>query len=214
MFAIVVIGAWVVIGIVVGLIEARRGHWHKGWVVSALYGPLAIPLAAEARRQEAFVKPVTLQSGDSAPEGLSIVVGVDGSAESHHAARTVANLFADRISHLTLAAVLDFDTRASTAAGGDDGDGDLPERAEAKAALAELEAELDDEIGLQPSTVLLAGDPPSALEAFAADQGHDLLVVGTRGRGMSKVLFGSCASRLGHQHEGVPVLLVPTSPGP
>jgi nucleotide-binding universal stress UspA family protein len=214
MIGIAIVVAWLAIGATVGLIEARRGHWHKGWIVSAVYGPLAIPLAAEARRREAFVAPVTLQSGETGSSGLSIVVGVDGSDESRNAAQAVATLFADRIGRLTLAAVLDFDTAASTGADPPEPERDWPERDQAKAALTALTAELETEIDPQPSTVLLAGDPPRALEAFADENGHDLVVVGTRGHGMSKALFGSCASKLGRQHDGVPVLLVPTPTNP
>jgi nucleotide-binding universal stress UspA family protein len=209
MVVIAVLFAWLVVGVAVGLIEARRGGWHKGWVISALLGPLAIPYELQAYRRGATVTPVTLEAGKRGV-GLSVLVGVDGSDSSRVAGLTTVKLFSDRIGRLTLAAVLDFDTAASPVPSRSDPEGDWPERIQAKAALARLADEISAEIGERPGTVLLAGEPAEALEAFAADDGQDLLVVGTRGHGMSKILLGSCASRLGHQHNGVPVLLVPT----
>ena len=214
MTVIVVVLAWLAFGAAVGLIQGRRGHWHKSWVLSALLGPLAIPYGQQAHRRAASMPPVTLDVGQHRAGGLSVLVGVDGSDSSQDAALTAAKLFADRIGRLTLATVLDFDTAAST-----DGDPlypekDWPERIQAKAELAALADDLEAAHGLRPHTVLLAGDPSRALEAYAVEGGHDLVVVGTRGHGMTEVLFGSCASGLGHQHDGVPVLLVSSPPNP
>lgn len=210
MIVIVVVLVWLGFGAAVGLIEARRGYWHRGWVVSAFLGPLAIPYAVQDRRRAAATTPVTLQAGQHGASGLSVLIGVDGSDPSRDAALTAAKLLADHFGRVTLAVVLDYDTAASPAPDPMSPQADWPERAQAKAALAALADELEAEIGLRPETVLLAGDPPTALEAYAVEDGHDFLVVGTRGRGLSEALFGSCASRLGRQHEGVPALLVPT----
>jgi len=47
----------------------------------------------------------------------------------------------------------------------------------------------------------------AALDTIAAEDGYDLLVVGARGAGLSKVLLGSVASRLAAR-ASVPVLVV------
>jgi nucleotide-binding universal stress UspA family protein len=52
----------------------------------------------------------------------------------------------------------------------------------------------------------LAGRPAEALQRLAVESGHDLLVVGTRGAGLSKLLLGSTATALA-AHAKVPVLL-------
>jgi nucleotide-binding universal stress UspA family protein len=209
MVVLAVLGAWLATGALVGYIQGRRGHWRRGWLASAAFGPLAIPLAIQANHAEPTIAPHQLDPGERGPGRLSVLVGVDGSDASHKAARTITELFPDRIARLTLASVLDFDTAASPEHDPGRTVEDWPERVEAKAALASLANELQDLTDLRPGTLLLAGNPSSALEAHAVEDGYDLVVAGTRGQGASKVFFGSCASGLGHQHDGVPVLLVP-----
>ena len=53
----------------------------------------------------------------------------------------------------------------------------------------------------------MAGRPATVLDTIAAEDGYDLLVVGARGAGLSKVLLGSVASRLAAR-ASVPVLVV------
>ena len=57
-----------------------------------------------------------------------------------------------------------------------------------------------------PDLILLPGQPAEALQRLAAEGGYDLLVVGGRGTGLSKVLLGSTATALAAQAK-VPVLL-------
>ena len=205
--ALIILG-WLAIGAAVGLVEARRGHWHKGWVVSAIYGPLAIPLAAQARLTEPASTPVTIDAGEHRAAGLAVLVGVDGSDMARTAAHTIVDALAGRVARLTLAAVIDFDTAAAT--GGVTGEAEKwPERTRAEEALAAAATDLAPRLGLQPATVILAGEPSKALETYAADNDFDLLVAGTRGRGMTRLLFGSCAGRLGQNPDGVAVVLVP-----
>ena len=59
--------------------------------------------------------------------------------------------------------------------------------------------------------VLLAGRPAEALQRLAIEGGYDLLVVGARGAGLSRVLLGSTATTLA-AHAKVPVLLA-SDPG-
>ena len=208
MIPVLIILGWLAIGAAVGLIEARRGHWHKGWVVSAVYGPLAIPLAAQARLDEPRSRPVTIDPGEHRAAGLAVLVGVDGSEMAKTAAHTIVDALGSRVARLTLAAVIDFDTAAAT--GGVTGAAEQwPERTRAEETLAAAATDLAPRLGLQPATVILAGEPSKALESYAADNDFDLLVAGTRGRGMTTLLFGSCAGRLGQNPDGVAVLLVP-----
>jgi nucleotide-binding universal stress UspA family protein len=54
--------------------------------------------------------------------------------------------------------------------------------------------------------VVAAGRPAEVLSRLAAEGGDDLLVVGSRGAGLSKVLLGSTATSLA-AHAKVPVLV-------
>ena len=56
-------------------------------------------------------------------------------------------------------------------------------------------------------TRVLVGAPGSALREFAERQGFDMLVVGRRGRGLSRHVLGSVSSEL-VTHSSVPVLVV------
>ena len=56
-----------------------------------------------------------------------------------------------------------------------------------------------------------AGRPAEELQRLAVERGYDLLVVGTRGTGLSKVLLGSTATELA-AHAKVPVLLAGGDP--
>ena len=59
----------------------------------------------------------------------------------------------------------------------------------------------------QPSTVVLTGRPADALTRYAADEGYEVISIGRRGRGASKAVMGSTASRLANGAD-VPVLVV------
>jgi len=56
----------------------------------------------------------------------------------------------------------------------------------------------------------LAGEPADALERYAVDESYEVIVVGCRGMGLTKLLLASCASKLARTTT-VPVLLVPAS---
>jgi len=64
-----------------------------------------------------------------------------------------------------------------------------------------------------PELLLLAGRPAEALQRLAVERGYDLLVVGTRGTGLSKVLLGSTATALA-AHTKLPVMLAGGGGGP
>ena len=62
-------------------------------------------------------------------------------------------------------------------------------------------------MGRPPDCVLLTGEPSQALREHAGKEGFDLIVVGSRGRGASRALLGSVATRLAGSGS-VPVLIV------
>jgi len=198
--------AWVVIGVATGIVEARRGHWAKTWVLGPILGPFAVALALGAWRGRS-VAPRPLSEGRAHEGDLDVLVGVDGSAASRAAVMTAAQLFGARIRRITVATVLDFETAAPH---GDSALNPEPwdEERSAEATLQSTIEVLSDRAGVVAGSVLLAGRPADALESFAVEQGYDVLVIGCRGRGLSKAVLGSCASRLAARSH-VPMLLIP-----
>ena len=134
----------------------RRGYAPFTWlVVGAVFGPFVIPVALgrmrDARRLPALPNRESVRRGP-----VDVLVGLDGSPESLRKAEVVANLIADRIGRLTLAAVVDYDTALGGAAA---------------AAHRGAEHELSDaatrvrKLGYEIATVLLAGRRAQALGA-------------------------------------------------
>jgi nucleotide-binding universal stress UspA family protein len=192
-----VILAWVAWGAVVALVMYRRGHSLVPWLgLGVGFGPFSTVLALDVAAKEGQIGVRTLTSAARRDGPLRVLVGVDGSAASTAAARAAVGLLGPRIGDLVLASVLDYDAAAGTPAW---------ERETTRVAqlLAREKARLEP---LETATVLLNGHPAAALTAHAREQNFDLLVVGTRGRGASKAVLGSVASRLARQ-AGVPVLL-------
>lgn len=205
---VVVVLLWLAVGALVGLVEARHGHWYRAWIVMAVFGPFAVPLALVAWRGSAVPEPEVLASGRAGPGGpLDVLAGIDGSAASLHAAGTACRLLGSRVRRLMLAAVVDFDTAAPHADSALHPEPWAEER-EAREHLAHAAGTLSAPGRPVPGTVVLPGDPAHALQAYASAEGYDVIVVGCRGHGLSKLVLGSCASRLARE-AAVPVLLIP-----
>ena len=98
-------------------------------------------------------------------------------------------LLGDRLGRLTLATVVPF------------GDVKAPERRAAE--------QLRRQAGRVPTADLevLHGHPSEALRQCAVEGGYQLIVVGTRGKGLTRAVLGSAATELARDSE-VPVLLV------
>jgi nucleotide-binding universal stress UspA family protein len=204
---VILVLGWLALGAGVGFVEARRGHWVKLPLVTALMGPLAVPLVVVARQREAEVRPRWLASGRPAPGELDVLVGLDGTESSAAALATAVWLLGSRVRRLTLATVLDFDTMAPH------GDSYLhpepwEEETEAEASLADASAAVAAATGVVPATVVLAGRPADALEAHALFHGCDLIVVGPSRAGATHAALGRCGAQL-VRHGRVPVLVVP-----
>lgn len=207
MTAVLVVVAWVAIGVAAGLADARRGHWSRSWLLGGVLGPLFVPYAIAGRRRERDAEIRTVREGAPAGGGLDVLVGVDGSNGSLDALRAATHLFGDGIGRLTLATVLDFDTAGSAR------DGVLapeawPEETAADSTLRDAVAAATDDLGFEPEAVVLAGRPGDALASFARTRDVDVVVVGRRGRGWSTALLGSCASRLTATADR-PVVVIP-----
>jgi nucleotide-binding universal stress UspA family protein len=200
---------WIVLGAGMGFLEARRGHWVKLPLVTALLGPFALPLIIVARQREAAVRPRWLSGAGRGPGELEVLVGYDGTDGSRAALDVAVRLLGPRVRRLTLATVLDFDTAAPH------GDTYLhpepwDEETAAEAGLAEAARAVVAATGVAPATVVLAGRPADALEGHAFDHHCDLVVLGPRRHGAAHAALG--AAQLARRSR-VPVLLVPAAVG-
>jgi len=195
-FLLIVVPAWVVIGLLTSYVMGRRGHDLFSWgALGALFGPLVIPLAVDAARAERRGRVVPVVVGRRGAGPLHVLVGVDGSTEAAEAAVEVVTLLGDRLGDVTLATVLDFDAERT-------GQGSVYER-EARTALGEVAASLP---GVTATEVLLSGPPAATLAGYGEQHDVDLVVVGHRGRGLSDALLGSVAARLAREC-ALPVLV-------
>lgn len=197
---IVLVVAWLSAGLLSGLWMARRGY-DPLWILVALpLGLLFVPIAVE--RMSGRPAGVTTRAGGAPPAeskpgaGPRVLVGLDGSAESEEALTTILHLFGPSCALLMLAEVLHIEaTEDST-------------RADINAAsrrLSQAAARVD--CGCAVQTEVLAGAPGSALRQFAEQQDIDILVVGRRGRGLSRLILGSVSADL-VEHSSIPVLVV------
>jgi nucleotide-binding universal stress UspA family protein len=156
---------------------------------------LVIPLAFDSMRKARQAGPTTVAAGVERRGTVAALVGIDGSSESIEALEAAVHLLGPRLGRLTLATVIDFDAATTDRPWG------VREGAE-----AELRRLAEKVSGPRPELVCLAGPPAEALTKHAAEGSYDLIVVGNRGRGLSKALLGSVASQLA-RGAGVPVLL-------
>ena len=193
---VVLVLAWALFGVSTALLMGRRGHQPFMWLVLAIvFGPLVLPLAASALRHHRRGLLQRLSVGHAGTGTVDVLGGIDGSSESERAIVSAIRMLGSRLGRVTLAAVVDYDIAA------DSGLAEEKDRARTEIARAASAS------GVEPETILLAGRPAEALRKHAVEEGYELIVVGRRGRGASRVLIGSVASELARGGE-VPVLVV------
>lgn len=191
--------AWVSFGPVLAVLMGRRGHSPWTWGILGIFlGPLAVPVALDAhrRRRQAILAASAAASGPERPGPLSVLAGIDGSDEARVAVSRAVDLLGGRIGRLTLVTVIDYDTAEG------------PWRfADAEAAARRWMAEARTVVPhIEPEEYIVVGEPAQALERMASEGRYQLLVVGSRGRGLSRYLLGSVAQSLAATSP-VPVLI-------
>jgi nucleotide-binding universal stress UspA family protein len=139
-----------------------------------------------------------------------IIVGIDGSAHSHHALEWAVNEAAVRHAPLIVLTV----NQAFAGYWGDplaySGDSDLTKRAR-DAAQEETDSVLEktDEGSRPPSVTVRAVTGLPAEELLTAASGADMIVVGSRGAGgFKRLLLGSVSTQVTH-HADCPVVVIP-----
>lgn len=194
------IAAWLAIGLAIGVTMIRRGHSPVIWTALCFYGPLAGLLALTARVADSPEDPELIDKGRAGPGPLSVLVGLDGSAESANALDAVIGLFGGEVGQLTLATVINLD------------DAEIPgresQRDSATALLRQASKEVESRVDLTPATALLTGPPGPALSKYATDTGYHMIAVGSRGAGATRLVMGSAAMHLSASAD-TPVLVVP-----
>lgn len=191
-------GAWILTGAITGFFMARKGHVMYAWtLLGALFGPLVIPLAIDARRHaHQGLRETVLEPGISHEGPIDVLVGMDGSSQSLDALEAATLLFGERIGTLALVSVLDFDAESS-----EEG------RLVAERAGQDLIRHSEKVKEWDPQRLLLSGRPDEALAKYALEHNFEVIAIGAKGRGLSKTLLGSVAARLASGSD-VPVLIV------
>jgi nucleotide-binding universal stress UspA family protein len=191
--AVLVIGVtWLTIGIALSVLMGRRGFDAYGWfVLGLILGPLALVMAVYAVRHDTEAAPEVLAQAPRLEGPVDVLVGFDGSDESRAALDSASNLFGSRVGRLTVACAVPHSCGWDIERQG---------RASLRAAAAQVAPR---DVGLE----LIHGRPDEALTELARKAGYDVLVVGTRGAGLSKQVLGSVAVELA-RHATLPVLLV------
>jgi nucleotide-binding universal stress UspA family protein len=183
--AFLLLGAWIVHAVVLGVVMQRRGYNGFGWgVLAGALGPLA-DLLALIRHVPTSVD-VQTRAGSPGPGAVDLLVGIDGSSASIDAARDAIEMLGPRLGRLALAAVEPLDGTPEFDAEG---------KARLDVAVAALGPALQ-ELSVSPNTIVLHGRPASALADHATANDFDLLAIGSRGRGLSRAVLGSVATAL------------------
>lgn len=195
-FVALVVVLWVAAGLAAALHLGRRGYRSSSWyLLGAVLGPLFVPIALErGRRQERVVERAPLLAGSAADGAVTVVVGVDGSAESDRCVRDAIHLFGRGETRVVLVMAVDPDAVEFA---------DAAELDRCRGVLRERAAWFPTG---EPAVELVTGEPARALLEVATAEEADVVVVGRRGRGLSTRLLGSVAEHVSH-HARAPVLL-------
>lgn len=188
LFVAVVAGLWVLTGLLTAVtLLGRKGYRDWTWyLVGALLGPVFVPVAAErARGVTRTLERTRVTERDRRPEqGLTVLVAADGSVESDQAVRDAAALVAGTAHQVVLATVVDSEAHLAE-----------EQRTAARRLLAERAGWLPAD-GVEAVTEIGSGRPAAVLLDLAEAEGADLIVMGRRGRGLSRRLLGSVADEV------------------
>jgi nucleotide-binding universal stress UspA family protein len=193
--AAVLLGLWAFEALVLGYVMRLRGFDGYVWtILGAFLGPIAVVLAVTFVLRPPHTQPNLVRLGRGGTGHRHVLVGIDGSPESEAALERVVALFGRDLGRLVVARVIPTDASNSTEA----------------AAEQKLRDLADRHASLQPSLVVLRGEPALALRSYASTQHFDLIAVGSRGAGFTQALLGSVATELA-AGSSVPVLTVDTA---
>ncbi len=185
---VVSIIVWVIVGLAIAVTMVRRGHAPAIWLALSFYGPLLALLALTAADAERDSTPRVIDRGVPGSGPVAVLVGIDASPESYAALDEVTGLLGPQLGQLTLAHVLDHDAGQITDASN--------AQEEAVALLAAASEHIAGHMDLTPATVVLVGAAGPALAQHSDEGDYHLIVIGSRGRGATKLVMGSTAAHL------------------
>lgn len=198
LFVAVVAALWVITGVTAAVtLLGRKGYRDWTWyLVGALLGPVFVPVAAERARDDTrtLERTTVSERGRESTNGVTVLVAADGSAESDQAIRDAATLIAGTADRVVLATVVDSEAHLAQ-----------EQTAAARELLTARTAWLPAD-GPEAVVEIGSGRPATVLLDLAKAEGADLIIMGRRGRGLSRRLLGSVANDL-VKHAPVPVLL-------
>jgi nucleotide-binding universal stress UspA family protein len=140
-----------------------------------------------------------------------ILVATDGSATAQDAVAWAADLAAPLGAEVVLVSVIDFANLGLSAGFGFPILEETQMRVLLNQELNGAWSERMREAQVNFRTLVREGNPAPAIVQTAADEGADLIVMGSRGRsGLSELLVGSVAHHVTH-HAPTPVVIVPPS---
>jgi nucleotide-binding universal stress UspA family protein len=186
---------WLGIGVVLSVLMHRRGQLGFAWLVlGVLMGPMAVVFAWDTLRHDADPGPQVVEPGVPRNGDIDVLIGVDGSAGSSAAVDAALHLFQPGLGRLTFAAVI---PRGEAAGSTDERAAQLELQRQAARVRAHQPAmEILRATRLNPELVVLRGSAAEELASAAADGGYAVLVVGSRGAGITKSVLGSVAEAL------------------
>ena len=160
----IAIAAWLAIGAAAVVAMHRRGHDTFSWAILFVFlGPLALPLAVSSERHPPSPPPWPDHDG-----AFDVLVAHDGSAATGNALDATLELLGERVTSITLAAVVDTEAASTVRGAGTCHDADERLGAAAEALRSRTAAPVE--------TVVLFGEPCHALSDFAAAHGYELIV--------------------------------------
>lgn len=186
LYPLVVLLTWVSLGTFAFVVFlARHGRRDLRWfMIAALLGPIFLPIAAEMdRRGQSIEHWSTPRDTTTRAGSWSALVAVDGSEESHEVVDDLARLAQGSGAQVHLIHVLDPD------------DAEEEDVAAAHRMLDECADRLAG-VGGRLVREVAAGDTARVILEYAEAHGVDVLVIGRKGRGLSKHLVGSIAEHL------------------
>lgn len=178
------IATWLAGGAAVAVVMRRSGHDFGLWLaLGMLLGPSTAFFAQERHRLDMRQGLGRIRESHTGP--FDAVAGIDGSEESITAVQTALSLLGETLNSLTLVTTLDFEASGSFT-------GIVPQ-SHAYSRLADVASKLDFE---PVEMTLLYGSPAETIARLAQEGGFELIILGARGHGMSKALFGSVTAKL------------------
>lgn len=198
-YVAIVIVVWVLSGVTaVAVFMTRRGQRAWYWyLLGAVLGLIFVPIAMERGSRPTGL--LESRPGPGAADGRGrsgprVLVGVDGSADSDRALRTVRQVLGGHTTELILATVVDVAPQAGPGERTDEETEQLQRARELLSSRAEGAA--GDPTARPTGTEILTGPPAQALLEAARSRDVDLIVIGRRGSGLTKRLLGSVADQV------------------